>query len=185
MFLTESTETIKETFTIDWMALLDTIINWCMTTGIKLIIGLFLLIILFKITNFLTKKLYKKLKAKKVDETISRVTTQTIKVIVKGLILLCFVGYVGIETASITALITSCGVALGLALQGALSNVAGGIIIIIMRPFRIGDFIFTNGESGTVEDILMFYTTLVTPDNRVVQVPNGSLANNVIVNNSI
>ena len=185
MFLTESTETIKETFTIDWMALLDTIINWCMTTGIKLIIGLFLLIILFKITNFLTKKLYKKLKAKKVDETISRVTTQTIKVIVKGLIVLCFVGYVGIETASITALITSCGVALGLALQGALSNVAGGIIIIIMRPFRIGDFIFTNGESGTVEDIHMFYTTLVTPDNRVVQDPNGSLANNVIVNNSI
>ena len=57
MFLTESTETIKETFTIDWMALLDTIISWCMTTGIKLIIGLFLLIILFKITNFLTKKL--------------------------------------------------------------------------------------------------------------------------------
>lgn len=185
MFLTESTETIKETFTIDWMALLDTIINWCMTTGIKLVIGLILLIILCKITNFLTKKLYKKLKAKNVDETISRVTTQTIKVIVKGLIVLCFVGYVGIETASITALITSCGVALGLALQGALSNVAGGIIIIIMRPFRIGDFIFTNGESGTVEDIHMFYTTLVTPDNRVVQVPNGSLANNVIVNNSI
>ena len=54
-----------------------------------------------------------------------------------------------------------------------------------MRPFRIGDFIFTNGESGTVEDVHMFYTTLVTPDNRVVHVPNGSLANNVIVNNSI
>ena len=129
--------------------------------------------------------MYKKLKAKNVDETILRVTTQTIKLIFKGIVLLCFVGYVGIETASFTALITSCGVALGLALQGALSNVAGGIIIILMRPFRLGDFIITNGESGTVEDIHMFYTTLVTPDNRVVQVPNGSLANNVIVNNSI
>ena len=180
MFLTENT-----TPTINWQDLLNTVINWCMTTGIKLVIGLILMIILFKITNVLTKKMYKKLKAKNVDETILRTSTSTIKIIVKGLIVLCFVSYVGIETASITALITSCGVALGLALQGALSNVAGGIIIIIMRPFRIGDYITTNGQGGTVEDIHMFYTTLVTPDNKVVHVPNGSLANNVIVNNSI
>ena len=184
MFLTEAVES-TEKLNIDWQALLDTIMGWCMSTGIKLLTGIFLLIICFKIINGITKRMYKKLKAKNVDETILRVTTQTIKLIFKGIVLLCFVGYVGIETASFTALITSCGVALGLALQGALSNVAGGIIIILMRPFRIGDFIITNGESGTVEDIHMFYTTLVTPDNRVVQVPNGNLANNVIVNNSI
>lgn len=184
MFLTETVES-TEKLNIDWQALLDTIMGWCMSTGIKLLIGIFLLIICFKIINGITKRIYKKLKAKNVDETILRVCTQTIKLIFKGIVLLCFVGYVGIETASFTALITSCGVALGLALQGALSNVAGGIIIILMRPFRIGDFIITNGESGTVEDIHMFYTTLVTPDNRVVQVPNGNLANNVIVNNSI
>lgn len=103
----------------------------------------------------------------------------------KGITLVCFVGYIGIETASISALIASAGVALGLALQGSLSNFAGGIIIIVMRPFRIGDKITTNGESGTVEDIHMFYTVLVTPDNKVIHVPNGSLANNVIVNTSI
>lgn len=181
MFLTETTTAPK----INWQDLLNTIINWCLTTGVKLVIGLVLMIILFKIINILTKKLYKRLKAKNVDETLLRTITSAIRVVVKGLIVLCFVGYVGIETASITALITSCGVALGLALQGSLSNLAGGIIIILMRPFRIGDYIFTNGESGTVEDIHMFYTTLVTPDNRVVHVPNGSLANNVIVNNSI
>ena len=181
MFLTEATNTP----TINWQEILDKIINWCMDTGVKLVIGLFLMIILFKIINVSTKKLYKRLKAKNVDETILRTITSTIKVLTKGLIVLCFVGYVGIETASITALITSCGVALGLALQGALSNVAGGIIIVLMRPFRIGDFITTNGQAGTVEDIHMFYTTLVTPDNKVVHVPNGSLANNVIVNNSI
>lgn len=184
MFLTEVVES-TEKVSIDWQALLDTLIAWCMSTGIKLLIGIVLLIILFKIINGITKRIYKKLKAKNVDETILRVTTQSIKLVFKGIVLLCFIGYVGIETASFTALITSCGVALGLALQGALSNVAGGIIIILMRPFRIGDYIFTNGESGTVEDIHMFYTTLVTPDNRVIQVPNGNLANNVIVNNSI
>lgn len=72
-----------------------------------------------------------------------------------------------------------------MALQGSLSNLAGGIIIILTRPFRIGDKITTNGESGTVEDIHMFYTVLITPDNKVIHVPNGNLANNVIVNSSI
>ena len=182
MFLTE---TITEDKLINWEEVLVNIVKWCMTTGLKLLFALIVMIILFKITNVVTKRIYKRLKEKNVDETLLRISLQTSRFILKGLILLSFVGYVGIETASITAVITSCGLALGLALQGALSNVAGGIIIILMRPFRIGDYIFTNGESGTVEDIHMFYTTLVTPDNRVIHVPNGNLANNVIVNNSI
>lgn len=178
MFLAE------ETKTIDWKALLDVILNWCTTTGIKLIIGLILLFVIFKITNALTKKLYKHLQKKQADETLSRVGTQSIRIVIKLIALICFIGYIGIETASITALIASAGVSLGLALQGSLSNFAGGIIIITMRPFRIGDKITTNGETGTVEDIHMFYTVLVTADNKVVHVPNGSLANNVIVNTS-
>lgn len=178
MFLAE------ETKTIDWKALLDVILNWCTTTGIRLIIGLILLFVIFKITNALTKKLYKHLQKKQADETLSRVGTQSIRIVIKLIALICFIGYIGIETASITALIASAGVSLGLALQGSLSNFAGGIIIITMRPFRIGDKITTNGETGTVEDIHMFYTVLVTADNKVVHVPNGSLANNVIVNTS-
>lgn len=170
---------------IDWNALWNTILNWCTTTGIRLVIGLLLLFIIFKITNVLTKKLYKRLQKKQADETLSRVGTQSIRIVIKLICLICFIGYIGIETASITALIASAGVSLGLALQGSLSNFAGGIIIIVMRPFRIGDKITTNGETGTVEDIHMFYTVLVTADNKVVHVPNGSLANNVIVNSSI
>lgn len=169
---------------IDWSKLLNSFLSWFITIGIKLTIGFIVMSVLFKIINVISKNLYKKLKNKNVEETISRVVVKTIKFLFKSIVLLCFIGYVGIETASITALITSGGVALGLALQGALSNVAGGIIIILMRPFRIGDYIYTNGESGTVENIHMFYTTLVTPDNRVIQVPNGNLANNVIINNS-
>ena len=178
MFLAEEAQTI------DWKVLLETILNWCTSTGIKLIIGLLFLFIIFKITNMLTKKLYRHLQKKQADETLSRVGTQAIRIVLKLVALICFVGYIGIETASITALIASIGVSLGLALQGSLSNFAGGIIIIAMRPFRIGDKITTNGETGTVEDIHMFYTVLVTADNKVVHVPNGSLANNVIVNTS-
>lgn len=181
MVLAENSNQIN----IDWNTLWNTLLNWCMTTGVKLLIGLIGLFVIFKIVNILTKKLYKRLQKKQADETLSRVGTQALRLVLKGITLVCFVGYIGIETASISALIASAGVALGLALQGSLSNFAGGIIIIVMRPFRIGDKITTNGESGTVEDIHMFYTVLVTPDNKVIHIPNGSLANNVIVNTSI
>ncbi len=92
--------------------------------------------------------------------------------------------YVGIETASISAVIASIGVGISLAVQGTLSNFAGGVIIIVMRPFKIGDYITSNDQSGTVEDIKLFYTHIVTPDNKGVVIPNGQLANNVIVNAS-
>lgn len=184
MFLTE-TENANVVEQINWSELLNTIINWCMTTGLKFVLGLVVLFFIFKITNSLTKKIYKKLQKKNADQTISRVGTQALKITIKGISLICFIGYIGIETASISALIASCGVAIGLALQGSLSNFAGGIIIILMRPFRIGDYITSMGEGGTVEDIHMFYTVIVTPDNKVVHIPNGSLANNVIVNTSI
>lgn len=178
MFLTENVEAPA----IDWSSVISTFVQWCITTGIRLIIGLLLLSITFRIVNRITKKIYLRLQAKDADETISKVITSTIRLVAKVLIIISFVGFIGIETASITAAIASLGVALGLALQGALSNVAGGIIIVFTRPFRIGDYITSNGESGTVENIKLFYTEIVTPDNKVVHIPNGSLANNVIVN---
>lgn len=186
LFLEEAAGESAETASvIDWNTLWNTLVHWCMTTGIKFIVGLICLFIVFKIDNALTKKMYRRLQKKKCDETLSRVGTQILRIAIKVFAVICFIGVIGIETASISAMIASLGVGLGLALQGSLSNLAGGIILIIMRPFRIGDYITTNGEGGTVEDIHMFYTVLVTPDNRVIHVPNGSLANNVIVNNSI
>lgn len=186
LFLEEvAGETTQTASTIDWNAIWNTLVHWCMTTGVKFIVGLIVLFIVFKLDNMLTKKLYRRLQKKKADETLSRVGTQILRIAVKVFAVICFIGVIGIETASISAMIASLGVGLGLALQGSLSNLAGGIILIIMRPFRIGDYITTNGEGGTVEDIHMFYTVLVTPDNKVIHVPNGSLANNVIVNNSI
>lgn len=180
MFLAETTT--PEMVTIDWNVLINTLINWCMTTGIKFVLGILVLIVLFKIINASTRRLYKTLHKRHIDETIAKVVSSSIKVFLKVLILIMFIGYIGIETASISAVIASIGVGVSLAVQGALSNFAGGLIIIIMRPFKIGDWITTNGESGSVENIKLFYTEIVTGDNKVVHVPNGSLANNVIVN---
>lgn len=90
----------------------------------------------------------------------------------------------GVDAASIVALLGSAGVAIGLAVQGSLSNLAGGVLILLLKPFKVGDYItegVTNRE-GTVAEIQIFYTKLITPDNRMVILPNGNLANNTIVN---
>lgn len=170
--------------TISWSDVWQKIVDWATTTGLKILIALAIMIVGFKLINFLTKRLYKHLQKKQVDETIARVTYGTLRIVLKILVLICLIGYVGIETASLSAVVASLGVGISLAVQGTLSNFAGGVIIVIMRPFKLGDFITSNGQTGTVEEIKLFYTNIVTPDNRLIMIPNGQLANNVIVNAS-
>ncbi len=90
----------------------------------------------------------------------------------------------GVDAASIVALLGSAGVAIGLAVQGSLSNLAGGVLILLLKPFKVGDYIIEGsaGKEGEVSEIQIFYTKLITPDNRVIVLPNGNLANNSIVN---
>ena len=164
--------------------MLNSIVTWLTTEGVKLVIGLVILFIGFKVANFISNKVRKRMEKKNADKTITRVVFKLIRWVIKVFIFLVFLGYVGIDTAGIGTAIASCGVAVGLALQGSLGNLAGGIIILIMRPFKIGDYIEAQGEGGTVEDIKLFYTYLVTPDNKVAMVPNGVLANGNIVNYS-
>lgn len=180
----EQTAAASDSYSFDWNAFWQTVVNWMTSTGIKLVIAVVLMIVTFKIVNVVTKRWYKRLQARNADETLSRVGTQAIRVALKIIILVCLIGYVGIETASISAVIASLGIGISLAVQGTLSNFAGGVIIIVMRPFKIGDYITSNDQSGTVEDIKLFYTHIVTTDNKAVVIPNGTLANNVIVNAS-
>ena len=90
----------------------------------------------------------------------------------------------GVPLTSFITVLGSAGVAIGLALQGGLSNIAGGIIILLFKPFQVGDFVDTHADSGTVRSINLFYTVLVTVDNKVISIPNGNLANQPIVNYS-
>ena len=169
---------------IDWSAVLSTVTDWVTHTGIKIVIAVVLLVISFIIINAVTKGIYKKLQKKNADLTLSRVGTSAVRIVLKVLVLICLIGYLGFETASLSAVVAALGVGISLAVQGTLSNFAGGVIIIVMRPFKIGDYITSNGVEGTVEDVKLFYTHIVTNDNKAVVIPNGSLANNVIVNAS-
>ena len=178
------TETVTEDTKITFEQVLNTIVHWIVTDGVKLVIGLFALLVSFYIINIISKKIRKRMLKKERDKTITSVVYQIIRKGSKILLFILFLGYVGVDTAGIGSIIASAGLAIGLALQGSLSNFAGGVIIIVMRPFKLGDYISAQGESGTVEDIRMFYTYLNTPDNKVVMIPNGILANGTMINYS-
>ncbi len=169
---------------MDWQAILNTVVNWATSSGVKIIIALLLLIISFKLINGLAKRFTKRFEKRKVDKTIARTIVYVFKLGMKIIVAICLVGYVGIETSGITALVTSFGVCIGLAVNGALSNLAGGVMIIITRPFKLDDYIETLGYSGTVEEIRITQTKLRTPDNKVVYIPNGTLSSAEIVNYS-
>ena len=169
---------------MDFQQLLNTVVNWMTTEGLKIVFGLIVLFIFFKVINGVSRRIEKSLRKKEVDLTISTVAISTLRKVLKILAVICFIGYIGIETSSIAAAITSAGVAIGLALQGSLSNFAGGVIILIMRPYRLGDYVQVGGEEGTVEKIELFYTYLATTDNKVVVIPNGAASNDTIVNYS-
>jgi small conductance mechanosensitive channel len=162
----------------------DTVYAWILSDGIRLVVGIIAFFICLKIAKGVAKRVRKKMTKKNVERTVVQVTYDVLLVVLRIVAILVFLAIVGINTASVSAAIAAAGLTIGLALQGAFSNLAGGVIILTMGLFRDGDFIESAGVSGTVEAIKMFYTHLVTPDNRTVTVPNGQLANGVIVNYS-
>ena len=163
---------------------LNKIITWATTEGIKLIIGLLLLWIGWKLAKKVVNIMSKTLEKRNVDATVSSFLDTFVEVVLKGIVIYIFLDYVGIKTTGIAALVASAGVAIGLALQGSLSNFAGGVIILLIRPFNVGDYIEGSGHTGVIEKIGMFYTHMTTVDNKLILIPNGNLANGSIVNYS-
>lgn len=169
---------------MDWKAILNSLVNWATSSGIKIIIALVLLFISFKVINTLARRFTKRSERKGVDKTIARTLIYIFKLGMKIIVIVCLIGYVGLDTSGITALIASAGVCIGLAVNGAVSNLAGGVMLIATRPFKIDDYIEALGHAGTVEEIRITQTKLRTPDNKVVYVPNGALSSAEIINYS-
>ncbi|MCQ2505732.1 MAG: mechanosensitive ion channel [Lachnospiraceae bacterium] len=164
-------------------------VNWFMEK-IDLILPVVWNIILCLVIFFVGRKLIKWIislikkgftKAK-FDESISGFLLSIINAVLYVLLIFIFLEILGIGTASIITLVGSVGLTVGLALQGSLSNFAGGVLILILRPFKVGDFISANGIDGTVTAIDIFYTKLRTPDLKNVDIPNGTLMNSVVTN---
>lgn len=160
-------------------------LDWAVSSGVKLVIGIILIVIGFKIINKLLKRFVTFCEKRNVDMTIVRFTKSFISISSKALLVLTIAGgYWDLKLSGLAAIFASAGVAIGLALQGSLSNFAGGFIILLLRPFKVGDYIQTGQFEGAVEQIGVFYTTLTTADNKVVLIPNGTLSNGSLINYS-
>ena len=127
----------------------------------------------------------KQVERSKMDDTLKPFMMSLVEGILKVLLVISVIGILGVDIASFVAILAAAGFAVGLAFQGSLSNFAGGILLLIVRPIKVGDYIEANGFSGTVEAIHILNTTLKTPDNKVIYIPNGQLSNASITNYSV
>lgn len=134
--------------------------------------------------KWIRKLIRKMLERSNVDKGVETFVDSLLKFMLYGILLFTIATKFGFDTASVAALIASAGVAVGLAVQGSLSNFAGGILILLLKPFVVGDYIIedNHGDEGTVKEIQLFYTKLLTVDNRTVVIPNGMLTNNSLTN---
>ena len=179
VFLTEAISDIT------WSDVFTKILNWCKTDGLKIIIGLIVVLILMKLTDVVFRKIRNRLIKKRADKTASIVLTNFFRIVTKTLLILVYLVFIGFDTAAIGSAIASIGIAIGLALQGGLSNFAAGVIILFTRPFRIDDYIECEDVQGTVEAIDLFYTKLRSFDNKLVVVPNSKLTSSPTINYTI
>jgi len=150
----------------------------------KLTLALITLAIGWWLIGKLTNSIGRLLEVRKVDRALSSFIGSLVSIILRILLLISVASMIGVETTSFIAMIGAAGLAIGLALQGSLANFAGGVLIMLFRPFRAGDWIEAQGVSGSVDSIQIFHTTLKTADNKVVIVPNGALSNGHITNYS-
>lgn len=183
----EGLEDVKDTIN-EANKLLDTLEGYipkAIEFGMSILIALIILFIGKVVINLLLKILKKFFAKTRMEVGISKFLVSFMKAGLYIILVIIICDKVGIPTASFIALIGSCGVAIGLAMQGALSNLAGGITILLVKPFKVGDYISeenNSGVEGTVINIDLFYTSLTTVDNKVILIPNGTLTASRIVN---
>lgn len=153
--------------------------------GIRVLLALVVLFIGIQVIKLVRRIMRKSFERRNVDVGVSHFLDSLVKAALYILLLFMIASYFGLDAASVVALVGSAGVAIGLAIQGSLSNFAGGVLILLLKPFKVGDYIRdAAGNEGTVEDVQLFFTRLITPDRHMVVVPNGELANSNILNMS-
>lgn len=165
--------------------LLDQISPALLTALWHIIVAIVIFLVGRRLINALLRNMEKLDSHARIDLGLQKFLRSLVKVALWGLLIYLVAYFLGVPTATFVALFGSIGVTIGLALQGSLSNFAGGILLLFLHPFRVGNYIKVSEEiQGTVNDIGLFYTSITTPDNRVITVPNGALSNGNIINYS-
>ena len=163
---------------------LEKLIDFGMDAGKDILIAILIYVIGRFIIRQISVLVARILEKRKIETSVQTFLKSLIKILLNMILAFAIIGKLGVETTSFAALLASAGVAVGMALSGNLSNFAGGLIILIFKPFKVGDYIDGPGVSGTIKEIQIFHTILSTLDNRMIYVPNGSLSGNAVTNYS-
>lgn len=150
--------------------------------GIKVVFSILIFLIGMKVIKWCRKLLRTSLEKAGAELGVMQFVDSAAKVCLYALLIIIIANRFGVETTSFAALIASAGVAIGLALQGSLSNIAGGVLIMVLKPFSVGDYIISGTYEGTISEIQIYYSKLLTVDNQVVIIPNGELSDNSLIN---
>jgi len=161
---------------------LDLYLPKLISFGLRLLLALVVFLIGMKVIKVLRKLIRRSMERAGAELGVIQFLDSVIKVILYFVLVMLLASGFGVDTTSVMALVGSAGLAIGLALQGSLSNFAGGVLILTIKPFKVGDYIIQGDLEGTVSEIQMFYTNLLTPDNRKVVIPNGNLTDNSLIN---
>ncbi|MCF1427368.1 MAG: mechanosensitive ion channel [Shewanella sp.] len=155
-----------------------------MTYSLKLLFAVIIFVVGRYMSNVTKKLTVKLLEKREVDKTVVSFVGNIVWAIVLTLTIIATLGQIGVQTASLVAVVGAAGLAVGLALQGSLSNFAAGVLMVLFKPCRVGDYVEAGGVAGTVDEITIFSTKMLTPDNKVIIVPNTSIMNGSIINYS-
>jgi len=173
-----------ENTNIDLNALFSNIAELATTYGLKLLLAILVLVVGLIVIRSITKWSVKMMNRSNVDASLVPFLRSLISITLKVLLIISILSMVGIQMTSFIAVLGAAGLAVGLALQGTLQNFAGGVIILLFKPYKVGDYITTQGYSGSVKEIQIFTTVLTTPDNQTVIIPNSPIAVNPLTNYS-
>jgi small conductance mechanosensitive channel len=164
---------------LDWNQLLQA---YAIPWGIKLLVALVVLIIGLWLVGIITRMIGKALTTARMDAMLVRFLESITKTLLQVVVFIAALSQLGVQTTSLIAILGAAGLAVGLALQGSLANFAAGVLLLVFKPFKVGDFVEAGGVLGVVEELRVFNSVLRTPDNREITVPNGKIYNDVITN---
>ncbi len=166
----------------------DEFMDKAISSVVTFAINLTIAILVFYAGKFIIKKINQVLTTilvrRRVDKSLTTFVLSLVKMVLYFLLIIIVIGILGIETSSFIALFASAGVAIGMALSGTLQNFAGGVLILLIKPYKVGDYIEAQGYAGTVQEIQIFHTIIVTPDNKSIIIPNGGLSTGSVNNYS-
>ena len=164
--------------------IMDKVWDFILDKGPRLLLAIVILVVGLMLSKWVEKLVKKILLKSRIDETAHKLIVQIVSISLKVLVFLMTASQLGIDTASLVTLLGAVGLAVSLAVKDSLGNLAGGFLVLFSKPFVKGDFIETNAVSGTVHNITLFYTTLKTPDNKKIFIPNGEISTAKIINYS-